>query len=130
MTPRSCWRYRILFLVTAAALVTGGGCRTWSSREERAAQAYNDGNTYREAAMYEDALSAYHLALEHEPEMAAATYNLALTLVELKRSDEALEHLHSLNQRDPRNLKVLRAMAWTAWNSGRAQASLDYYKSD
>ena len=128
MTPH---RVRLLLLFIAGSLpfLVFGGCRTWSSREERAAQAYNNGNLYREAGMYEDALSAYALALEHEPDMAAAIYNSALTLVTLDRSGEALETLQSLNQQDPGNLKVLRAMGWAAWKDGRVQASLDYYLS-
>ncbi len=128
MTPHRV-RLFLLFIAGSLPFLIFGGCRTWSSREERAAQAYNNGNLYREAGMYEDALSAYSLALEHEPDMAAAVYNSALTLVTLDRSGEALELLQSLNQQDPGNLKILRAMAWAAWKDGRVQASLDYYLS-
>ena len=128
MTPHRV-RLLLLFIACSLSFLVIGGCRTWSSREERAVQAYNNGNLYHESGNYEDALGAYALALEYEPEMAAAVYNSALTLVELDRSGEALEMLQSLNQRDPSNLKVLRGMAWAAWKDDRVQASLDYYLS-
>ena len=128
MIPRST-RLLLPVLVVSLVILITGGCRTWSSSEERAAQAYNEGNTFREAGMQEEAVRAYLLALEHEPEMSAATYNMALTLVDLDRSDEALVQLQILNQRDPMNLKVLRAMGWAAWEGGRPDASLDYYQA-
>lgn len=121
------FRLHLLFIAGFLSLLVIGGCRTWSSKEERAVQAYNNGNLYRESGNFEEALGAYALALEYEPDMAAAVYNSALTLVELDRSGEALEMLQSLNQRDPGNLRVLRGMAWVAWKDGRVQSSLDYY---
>lgn len=117
------------FLVFSLFLLFPGSCRTWSSREERAAQAYNEGNSMREAGRLENAEAAYRTALGHEPDMAAAVYNLALTLVDLGRADEALDLLQDLNQQDPNNLKVLRAMGWAAWKDGRPNAALDYYLS-
>ena len=117
--------FPVLFIVILLPL-SFSGCRTWSSREEKAAQAFNDGNRYRESGQLEEALEAYGIALEQNPGMASAVYNSALVLVELGRSGEALELLHSLNQQDPENLTILRAMAWAAWKDGRVQASLDY----
>jgi tetratricopeptide (TPR) repeat protein len=128
MTP---WKigYVPVLLVVSFLLLTSGGCRTWSSREERGAQAYNEGNRFREAGMNDDALAAYSLALKHEPGMASARFNSALTLAEMGRFDEALEQLHSLNQQDPRNLKVLRALAWVSWKDNRIQDALNYFQS-
>jgi len=128
MTP---WKigYVPVLLIVSFLLLTSGGCRTWSSREERAAQAYNEGNRFREAGMNEDALAAYSLALKHAPRMASARFNSALTLAEMGRFDEALEQLHSLNQQDPRNLKVLRALAWVSWKDDRIQDALNYFQS-
>ncbi|MCK5736834.1 MAG: tetratricopeptide repeat protein [Spirochaetaceae bacterium] len=128
MTPH---RTRLLFFLLAGFLILliSDGCRTWSTHEERAAQAFNQGNISRESGEYDDALAAYALALEYEPRMASAEYNTALTFVEMGRSGEALGLLQSLNQRDPRNLKIIRAMAWAAWKDGRVQASIDYYLS-
>jgi len=122
-------RAGLFLLLLSGFIILLNSCRTWSSREEKAAQAYNEGNLYRVGGEYEKALSAYSEALEYEPGMSAATYNSALVLVEIDRSGEALESLQFLNQRDPRNLTVLRAMAWAAWKDGRIQASLDYYLS-
>ncbi len=128
MTPNRA-RLLLLFIVGSLSFLAIGGCRTWSSREEQAVQAYNNGNLYRESGNFDQALVAYALSLEYEPDMAAAVFNSALTLVELDRSGEALEMLQSLNHRDPGNLKVLRGMAWAAWKDGRVQSSLDYYFS-
>lgn len=125
---RSGFRLTILVLLSIFLLIPLS-CRTWSSREERAAQAYNDGNSLREAGLLNEALESYTLALEQEPAMAAAAFNSALTLVDLGRSDEALKILQDLNNRDPRNLSVLRAMGWAAWEGGSPDSSLNYYKA-
>lgn len=125
---RSGFRLTILALLCVFLLIPTS-CRTWSSREERAAQAYNDGNSLREAGLLNEALESYSLALGQEPDMAAAAYNSALTLVELGRSDEALDVLQNLNNRDPRNLTVLRAMGWAAWEGGNPDLSLNFYQA-
>jgi tetratricopeptide (TPR) repeat protein len=118
-----------ILLLLIVPLLLPLSCRTWSSREELAAQAYNNGNALRDAGLQEEALIAYSEALEHEPDMSAAVYNKALTLVELDRTVEALELLQILNNQDPRNLTVLRAMGWAAWVGGMPDSALNYYRA-
>jgi tetratricopeptide (TPR) repeat protein len=125
--PRNRKLQSLLLLIVPLLLPLS--CRTWSSREELAAQAYNNGNALRDAGLLEEALIAYSEALEHEPDMSAAVYNMALTLVELDRTAEALEILQALNNQDPRNLTVLRAMGWAAWVGGIPESALNYYQA-
>ena len=125
MIPESVLR-RIFFLLASAAVVLGG-CRTWSAVEEQAARFYNEGNTLRESGRLEEAALAYEAALEAKPNLAAASYNLALTLTFLDREDEALILLKELRGRDPENLTVLRALAWVSKEQGDSNAALDYY---
>lgn len=119
---------RKIFLLCAVSLaVLWGGCRTWSAQEEQAARFYNEGNLYREAGRLDEAVEAYRSALEAKPDLTAATYNLALTLTFLDCEDDALSLLQGLRQRDPKNLTVLRALAWVAMEKGEINDALGYY---
>lgn len=125
-------RFRLMkgaVLILTASLAVIPSCRTWSAREERAAASFNLGNQLRESGRLDEAVEAYKTALFYQENLASASYNLALTLTELNRFGEAMAHLDSLLERDPTNLKVLRAMAWVAWMSGDADVSLGYYRT-
>ena len=136
---------RLGFLVLL--IVSLSGCRTWSTKKERAIDSYNQANALREAGRTEDSISYYREALEYEPEMAAAAYNLALVLVadiddnadselsngsaSLPRENlgESVELLEALLSRDPRNLTVLRALGWVNWKGGQTYAAQEYYQA-
>ena len=125
MTFRRPGRTLLLLMLCLSALA---GCRTWSAREERAAQAYNRGNSLREAGRYEEAAAAYRDALAEAPEFRAASFNLALVLAEsggAGDAGESLQILEDLRSRDPRNLMILNALAWAAWNSGNPELWLE-----
>jgi len=115
-----------LWCVIAIALVLGG-CSTWNSRKTRAIIAYNQANSFKDAAMLMDAEASYRQALTYNPNMRAASYNLALILVELGSYEEALARLKDLQSERPDNLSVLRALAWASRRSGNEEESLDYY---
>jgi len=120
------------------------GCGTWNT--ERAIAAYNQGNTLREAGKLADSISYYRQALEYDPQMAVAFYNLALALVmdsdsneAPKLSDgstpspgedveEAIRLLETLLRRDPRNLAVLCTLGWVSWKVGQPDEALEYYR--
>jgi len=121
------------------------GCRTLN--RERAITAYNQGNALREVGRTEDSILYYRQALEYEPEMAAAAYNLALVLVAdadnhadskptdgsasppSENAEEAIELLEALLRRDPGNLTVLRALGWVSWKGAKLDAALNHYQA-
>jgi len=90
--------------------------------------AFNQANTFKDAAMLTDAETAYQQALTYNPNMRAASYNLALILVELGRYEEALTRLEDLRSEQPDNLSILRALGWASRRSGNDVDSLDYYR--
>ncbi|VDB01294.1 hypothetical protein S1OALGB6SA_2396 [Olavius algarvensis spirochete endosymbiont] len=138
------WRAINLGFVVLSILMLFA-CQTWSTRKERAIEAYNQGNKLREAGRTLDSISYYKQALEYEPEMAAAAYNLALVLaaasdshadssdrntsLSKKNVEESLELLRSLLRRDPQNLTVLRALGWVSWKSNQLDVALEYYQA-
>ena len=121
-------RRMLLRLSALAALsLVSPGCRTWTRGEQKAAEAYNRGNTFREKAALEEAEEAYRLALRFNPNMAAAAFNLALILGEQERFAEALDILRELRRRDSVNLEIIRAMAWTHRRAGEPEEALELY---
>lgn len=134
------WRAISLGLVILLIFLLPG-CRTLN--RERAIAAYNQGNSLREAGRTADSILYYRQALEYEPEMAAAAYNLALVLMvdadsessngstSLPREnvEEAVELLEALLRRDPWNLTVLRALGWVSWKGGKPDTALEYYQA-
>jgi tetratricopeptide (TPR) repeat protein len=119
--------FHVWILPAILIALSAGGCRTWSSREETAAQAYNLGNILRESGRLAEAEASYREALEHDPDIAVISYNLALTLVELGKYDQAITYLERLRSSDPENLVVIRALAWTSWRAGDSEGALVYY---
>ena len=103
------------------------GCSTWTRAEQSAANAYNSGNTFREAGKLEKAVEAYREALTFQPRMAAASFNLALTLSKVGKNDEALEILQKLRERDPNNRKIIRAQGWVSLQKGEPRKAITYY---
>lgn len=132
---------RLSLLVLSVPLLFG--CQTFSTKKDRAIAAYNQGNDLREAGRMKDSIPYYRKALEYEPEMAAAAYNLALALLvstdsysDQKSEDttsredveESVEVLKTLLSRDSQNLMILRALGWANWKGGRLDAALEYYQ--
>ncbi len=119
---------RLLFLPLLCAVLICGGCRTWSAREERAVMEFNRGNELRESGKSGPAAAAYRRALEEVPEYHAASFNLALVLVEQGEAAEGLAVLEKLRKKAPSNLIILRAMGWAAWKNSEAERAVEYYR--
>ncbi len=111
------------------SFVLTSGCRTWSTREQSAVEAFNSGNEFRKRGRIEEAVAAYRKAIEYQEDFAAAVYNLGLSLGELERWDEGIELLESLHARDPQNLMILRALGGMSRQSGDTDMALAYYRS-
>ena len=128
MTVGSRSRRLCLAAALLAAAVLAGGCRSWSSRESLAAEAFGRGNSLREAGDADGAGAAYREALALEPDFHAAAFNLALLERDAGRFESALGILGRLRDADPGNLTVLDALGRTAWDAGDPEASLGYYR--
>ncbi len=114
--------------VTVLSLLTLPiGCTTWTRTEQSAIEAYNEGNAFREQKRLEKAAQAYRIALTFQPRMAAASFNLALTLTDMGKEEEASEILLALKKRNQTNLRLIRALGWVARHEGDLITSLAYY---
>jgi tetratricopeptide (TPR) repeat protein len=77
-------------------------------------------------ADYDDAIAAFHSALELDPSSPAAHYNLALSLVRLRRDDEALGELETVVHLNPHFEPALYNLALLLQETGRLQESIRY----
>ncbi len=111
-----------------AALLAGTallGCVTVSKRPDLAVEYYNLGNSYFKLQQYEQAARTYRKALELDPALNRARFNLVLTLNKLGQPREAQQMLESLLRKDPENQGMLELLAWTLHLQGRSAEALD-----
>jgi tetratricopeptide (TPR) repeat protein len=71
-----------------------------------------EGNVHLKQENYELAEASYRTALELDPEMTAAKFNLAIVFRNTDRPQEALELAHALMIHDPGDKANLNAFAW------------------
>lgn len=109
----------ILFLLSCESVITS----------EEAAQTYfNLGNAYNELGKAALAEKAYQRALELDPELNAAGYNLARVLLANKKYDQAIIILENLLGEDTENQIVLETLAWAYHSSGNNDTAYLYYR--
>ena len=97
--------------VLGAVLLSGvallfAACVTSESAKQIASDYYNIGNAFFDLGQYEKAVTYYQDALRADPGMVKADYNLALTLVRMKRIDEAVVILKRLRPSEPEPVLV------------------------
>ena len=121
-------QWRTIRIILVPIILSFTGCLSMSKREQNALEAFQQGNTFREAGQFEDAAAAYRKTLKLRPNTAAASYNLALTLSDLEGFDESIQILESLERQDPRNIKILQAKGWVYRQAGQyEEAETSYY---
>ena len=81
---------------------------------------------YRMTERWDKALEYYHLLAEDRPDDPALALNIGLTLVKLRRFDEALPHLFKAEFLGNENLKSLRAIAWCTLLDGDLERAERY----
>ena len=104
-------------------------CTTSNSRLSRAVDYYNLANRLRDESELYQAMENYMKALELQPEMYAALYNLSLVRSELGMYEEALNDIALINKVDPFNLRIQRAMARLYHESGNYPEAREHYLS-
>ncbi len=93
--------------------------------KEVARDYYNLGTGYLDAKNYVRAREYYERALDLDPSLAQASYNLARVYLLIDRVDEAIDILQDLLRRDADNLMVRETLAY-AWSAqGEWQRSAD-----
>ena len=100
---KSCRAQARAALLCAAVLLAG--CVTSESGKQIALDYYNIGNAFFDLGQYDKAVQYYQNALRADPGMVKADYNLALTLVRMKRSAEAVTVLLKLLAADDRRTR-------------------------
>ncbi len=88
-------------------------CQSSPERIELAKDYYNVGNAYFELEKYDKAVEYYDRALELDPSINQAVFNLARTKIETKDYRRALKLLNSLRESDPENIMVLEMVGYT-----------------
>ncbi|WP_319417269.1 tetratricopeptide repeat protein [Marispirochaeta aestuarii] len=104
-----------------------GGC-TSVSNEEAAEAYYNLGNAYFDLGRLNESKRAYQRALELDPSLAAATYNLARLYIEDRRFDEAEEILLALVGADEENTLLYETLGWLEFRRGNNRAAAQRYR--
>lgn len=89
---------------------------------------YNIGNAYSDLERYEDAARYYRRALELDPSINQAAFNLARAALETGEDREALRMLHSLEEQDPENLLVKEMLGFAWYRMGDSDKAAEYYR--
>ena len=77
---------------------------------------------------YEDALQAYDVLLENNPEKKSYILNRMICLTNLGRSEETLDTLYRLSLEDEHDLNVKRVLAWALTGVGKYEQALSHYE--
>jgi tetratricopeptide (TPR) repeat protein len=115
------------FVCAAVILSISAGCASNTRSMDVAAEYYNIGNVYFELTQYEKAVTYYKTALGFNPNLAGARMNLALALIQLKRTAEAREILDTLLAEDDKNVTVMGALGWALHAEGKEPEALAQY---
>ena len=89
---------------------------------------YNLGNALLDAQRTEEALAAFHVAVEQNPDSVDARSNTGRALMDLDRLDEAEERLRHALEMDPRHTVSLQNLALVRIRQQRHDEALDIYR--
>ncbi|MDY7027571.1 MAG: tetratricopeptide repeat protein [Spirochaetota bacterium] len=116
------------FITITAAAVLLTACQTNPVREELAETYYNLGNAYLELDRLGDAESAYARAMELDPDLYTAGYNLARVHIFNREYGRAVELLQELLREDPGNGILRESLAWVYLEMGRLVEAEELYE--
>jgi tetratricopeptide (TPR) repeat protein len=76
----------------------------------------------------QEALQQYQEILKINPQDFEAQYNVASTLMEQMKFDEAIEQLKRLQQDHPKNLDILNLLGWAYLNAGKFEMAFNNWR--
>lgn len=76
----------------------------------------------------EEALTQYREILKFNPNDFEAQYNIASTLMEEKKFDDAVESLKNLQAQHPKNLDVVNLLGWAYLNAGKFEMAFNTWR--
>ena len=122
------WR-AILASFTGALAISILVAACVSTTPSPAAQEWYDlGNAWLDKGEWKRAGEAYSRALALEPSLAGASFNLARALTEAGDYKGSLDILESIAKRDPGNVRVMAARAYSLYKKGDPVAALAAYR--
>lgn len=119
---------RVLSAALAFLLLLTMGCTRYVRIDDLAEEYYNLGNAFYDLEEYEEAERYYLRALELDPELERAGFNLARALAEQERYAESLTLLQELLLSDPDNLRILQGVAYVEYRRGDIDAAISGYE--
>ncbi len=119
---------RVLCAALGLLLLAAMGCTRYVRIDDLAEEYYNLGNAFYDLEEYEHAERYYLRALELDPELERAGFNLARALAEQERYAESLTLLQELLLSDPDNLRILEAIAYVEYRRGDIDAAISGYE--
>ncbi|MDC7235525.1 MAG: tetratricopeptide repeat protein, partial [Spirochaetales bacterium] len=119
---------RLFWAISLFLVLVSLSCRTSGASQELARDYYNIGNAYSDLDNHEKAASYYKRALDLDPEINQAAYNLARSSLEIEDYDLAIRLLTDLQEKDEANLMVLEMLGYTWYQKGDAARAAEYYR--
>ena len=96
--------------------------------EQLATEYYRIGSAFYELERYSEALEYYALALEFDPQLNHAEYNIIRTKIENGAADEAINTLTELLEETPENVELLETLAYAYYRIDRFDSALEIYR--
>ena len=114
---------RVLRAAAVASLLYG--CASEMRIEDIAAEYYNLGNGFYELKRFDKAIRYYELALERNPSLSAARWNLALAHIQTGEYEAAEDILVQWLQRDPGSIEARETLAIVYHGGQRREEALE-----
>jgi len=83
--------------------------------------------SWRQSRMYGDIETLYRATIARNPACSIAYNNLGLVLVDLGRSEEAIEHFHKAARLNPDNAEAYNNLGYAMAAKGNIRAAIEHY---
>lgn len=109
-------------------LVVLSACTSTTVQKELAETYYNLGNAYLDLERWDDAETAYARAMDIDPGMYRAGYNMARIYIYNGNYNHAVDLLNGLLEEDPANIMVRESLAWCYMKMGQRSRGEEVYR--
>jgi tetratricopeptide (TPR) repeat protein len=115
--------FRIAFIFFIILCIFSG-CAGGVKAADLANEYYNIGNSYYNLKQFDDARKFYERALELNPRFYKAKYNLAMSLIKLNRTEDAIPVLEDIRNKDSNNIDVLSTLTYLYYQTAKYEKAL------